>query len=124
MFMKTSTKIKSYLTLVITQKIKKITTMNNNLVIGKLKHVTCSIPSKGFARLKSKQQSFITEDNHDSKKAKDIYKNAVGDKLKYEDYKNVLFNRSHMRHEMNRIQSRDHKIGLYKTDKISFSYDD
>ena len=37
------------------------------------------------------------------KKQKKINKNVVDDELKYEDYKNVLFNRSYMRHEMNRI---------------------
>ena len=39
----------------------------------------------------------ITEANHNSKKQKVIYKNAVDDERKYEDYKKVLFNRSYMR---------------------------
>lgn len=33
-----------------------------------------------------------------------INKNAVDDKLEYEDYHNALFNRSNMRHEMDRIK--------------------
>ena len=42
--------------------------------------------------------TFITEANHESKKAKGINKNIVDDELKYEDYKNVLPNRSHIRY--------------------------
>ena len=51
------------------------------------------MPIKGFVGLKSKMYTFITEDNHESKKAKGI----IDDELKYEDYKNALFNRSYMR---------------------------
>ena len=54
---------------------------------------------------------------------KGINKN-VDDELKYEDYKNVLFNRPCMRHEMNRIQSNDHSIGSYRINKISLSFFD
>ena len=39
-------------------------------------------------------------------------------------YKNVLYNTSYMRHEMNRIQSKNHNIGSYRSNKISLSYDD
>ena len=54
---------------------------------------TCDLPMKGFLGLKSKCYFFITEDNYESKKAKCIIEN-VADELKYEDYKNVLFNKS------------------------------
>ena len=38
---------------------------------------------------------------------------------------NLLFNKSYMKHEMNRIQSRNHKIGSYRINKICLSsYDD
>ena len=51
--------------------------------------------------------------------------NVADDKLKYEDYKNVLFNRSYMRHGMNRIPTKYHDIGTYRINKISLScYDD
>ena len=42
---------------------------------------------KLFVKLKAKMYTYITEDDHECKKAKDI-----NDKLKYEDYKNVLLN--------------------------------
>ena len=78
-----------------------------------------------FVGLKSEMYTFVTESNHESKKEKDINKNAVNDKLNCEDYKNVLFNRSFMRHETNRTQSKNYKIGLYRTNKTYlFSYND
>ena len=87
-----------------------------------MKDETCGVPIKGFVGLKSKFYTFITEDNHESKKAKDINKNVADDEeLKYEDCKNVLFNKSYMRHEMNRIQNKDHNIGFYRINKISLS---
>ena len=62
--------------------------------------------------------TFITEDNCESKKAKVINKNAVDHELKYKNYKNVLFNRSYMRHEMNRIQSKDHYMRSHRVNKF------
>ena len=88
------------------------------------KHGTCNRPIKGFAGLKSKIYTFTTEDNHESKKAKGINKNAVNDELKYVDYKNVLLNSSYTKHEMDRIKSKDYDIGSYRTNKISLSYYD
>ena len=64
---------------------------------------------------------FIKEDHNESKKA-DINKNVVDDELKYKDCKNVLFNRSYMRHEMIRIQNKDYNIGSYRS--YVSSYDD
>ena len=41
------------------------------------------------------------------------------------EYKNVLLNKKCLRHFMNRIQSKDHKIGTYEISKISLScFDD
>ena len=37
--------------------------------------------------------TFIREDNHESKNAKDINKNVVYDQLNYEVYQNALFKR-------------------------------
>ena len=50
----------------------------------------CGVSILGFVGLKSKIQTFITEDYHECKVAKDINKNIVDDELKYEDYKNGL----------------------------------
>ena len=86
---------------------------------------TCSVHIKVFAGLKSNLYTFVIEDNHESKKVKSIKKIVVNDELKYEDYKNVLFNKSYMRHEMNRIRSKDCNLGLYRINKYSLpSYND
>ena len=90
-----------------------------------MKYETSGMPIKGFVSLKSKRYTFITEDNHDSKKAKGINKNIVDDELNYEDYKNVLLIRSYMKHEMKRIQSKNDNIDSYRVNKMSLpSYDD
>ena len=58
--------------------------------------------------------TFITRENQESKKAKDINENLVNDELKYEDYKKKqIKNRSYKRHEANRIESKDHITGLF-----------
>ena len=72
------------------------------------------MPIKGFLRLKTKLYTVITKDNRESKKEEGINKNVVDDELKYEDYKNYLLNKSYMRHEINRIQSKNHNTGSYR----------
>ena len=52
---------------------------------------------KGFVGLKSNMYTFITEGNHEFKKAKGINKNVVDDELKYKDYRNIYFNKSNMK---------------------------
>ena len=92
----------------------------NNLVIGKIKYETCGLPIKGFVGLISKVHTFIRKDNHKSKKAKDINRNVIDNELKYGNYNNVLFNSSSMGYELNRIQSKDHNIGLCRFVLILF----
>lgn len=62
-----------------------------------MKDETFGVPRKGFVWLTSKMYISIIEANHNSKKQKVIYKNAIDDEWKYEDYKKVSFNRSYMR---------------------------
>ena len=68
----------------------------DNLVVSKMKDKTCVMPIKGFMRLKSKRNTFITESHYEFKKVKGINKN---DELKNKDYKIFLFSSSYMRHE-------------------------
>ena len=53
-------------------------------------------------------------------KGKGVNKKTVDDKLKYEDYKNILFSRPYMRHEMNKIQNKYRNIGLHRINKHFF----
>ena len=68
-----------------------------------MKGGTCGMPIKCFVGLKINMHTFIAEENHESKKVKDIRKTDLDDEVKYENYKNVLFIKSHIRHEMKRI---------------------
>ena len=79
----------------------------NNVVVGKMKDETGGVLIKGFVGLKSKMYTLITEDNHECKKAKGIKKNAAADELKHDYYKIFLFNRSYLRLEINRTQSKN-----------------
>ena len=54
-----------------------------------------------------------------------INKQKVVATISHNEYKDVLLNKKCLRHSMNRIQSKDHKIGTYEINKISLScFDD
>ena len=72
---------------------------------------TCGVTIKGFVGLKSKMYTFKAKDDHECKRSDDIGKYIVDGELKYKGNKNVLFDRSYIRHEMNRIQSKYQNIG-------------
>ena len=64
-----------------------------------------------FVGLKSNMYSFLVDDSSEHKKAKGLSKN-------------VLLNKKCLRHSMNRIQSKDLRIGTYEINKISLLYVD
>ena len=55
----------------------------------------------------------LVDGNSEHKKAKDANRNFVAT-ISYKEYKNVLLNKKCLGHSMNRIQSKDHKIGTQK----------
>ena len=57
----------------------------------------------------------IKEGKHESKNEKGINKNFVDNESK------ILFNKSYIRHEMNRIQNKTHDMGLSIINKMSLS---
>lgn len=65
----------------------------NKKKIGKMKVDTKCVPIVGFVWWKTKMCACMKIDNEGDKKAKGINKNVVGDELKYEDDKNLMFNR-------------------------------
>ena len=68
--------------------------------------------------------SYLVDDNSEHKKAKGVNKNIVAT-ISHNEYKDVLLNKKCFRHSMDRIQSKDHKIGTYEINKISLScFDD
>ena len=63
----------------------------------------------------------MVDDNNEHNKAKGVNKNVI-ETISYNEYKDVLLNKKCLRHSMNRIQSKDHKIVTYEISKIYLSY--
>ena len=93
---------------------------SNNLVTGKMKEETRDIAIQEFLGLKPKMYLFLVEDNREHKKAKGVNRNVVA-RTSHNEYKEVLLNNECIRHSMNRIQSKDHRIGIYEITKIYFA---
>ena len=66
-----------------------------------------------FVRLKSKMYSMKNIDGKESNTAK-----GVNIATEFNEFKDTLFNKKVLRHKMKRIQSKKHKIGTYKINKI------
>ena len=54
--------------------------------------------------------SYLVDDNSEDKKAQGVNKNFVGT-ISHNKNKDVLLNKKCLRHSMNKIQSKDHRIG-------------
>ena len=68
--------------------------------------------------------SYLVHDNSDDKKENGFNRNVVTT-ISHNEYKDVSLNKKCLRHLMNRIQSKDHRIGTYEINKISLScFDD
>ena len=82
---------------------------------GKINDETAGVAIEEFVELKPNICPYLADDNSKHKKAKGVNKNIVATV----SHKNILFNKKCLRHSMNRIQSRGHKIGTYEIIKIS-----
>ena len=67
--------------------------------------------------LKPKMYLFVVDDNSNHKNAKDLNKNVIAT-ISHNEYEDVLLNNICSRHSMNRIQSKDHRIGTYEITKF------
>ena len=114
MSMKILAMIKKCLTLV-----TKYYDNSNTLVVGKMKDETAGVVIEEFVTLKPKMYSYLHNSKH--KKAKGVNRNVLAT-ISHSKYKDVLLNKKCLRHSMNRIQSKDHKIGTHEINKISLSY--
>ena len=92
---------------------------SNKLVNGKLKDETEGAAIEEFVGLKPKMYSFLVDKN-EHKKVKGMDKNVVAT-ISHNEYKDVLLNKKCIRHSMNKIQSKDHRIGTCEINKISLS---
>ena len=70
-----------------------------------------------FVGLKPKIYSFLVDNNEQ----KIGVNSNVAATITHSKYKDVLLNKKCLRYSMNRIQSKDHKIGTYEINKISLS---
>ena len=96
---------------------------SNKLDIGKMKDETRGVATEEFVGLKPKTYSFLV-DNSQHKKANNVNRNIVAT-IRHNEYKDVLLNNKCIRHSMNRIQSKDHRIRIYEINKISLTcFDD
>ena len=97
----------------------------NKKVIGKFKDEAAGLPIVEFVGLRSKMYSLMKDNEQGSRTAKGIKKNVIKQQLQHDNYKDVLFNKKQLRHEMRVIKSEKHRIGSYVVDKISLScFDD
>ena len=96
---------------------------SNKLIIAKVKDETAGAAIEKFVELKLKMYSFLVDDNSENKEAKGLNKNVVAT-ICHNKYRDVLLNKKCMRHSMNRIQRKDHRIGTYEINKISLPCSD
>ena len=68
----------------------------------------------------SKMYSFLVDDNREHKKAKDMDRNVVVT-ISHNEYENLLLNIIRLRHFLNKIQSKDRRIGTDEINQISLS---
>ena len=80
---------------------------SNKLVIGKMKDESGGVAEE-FVGLKPKIYSFLV-DNSEHKKVKSVNRNVVAT-ISHNEYKEVLLKNKCIRHSMNIIQSKDHRI--------------
>jgi len=98
---------------------------DNKKVIGKMKDETSGNPIREFIGLRSKMYSYVTEDIHENKEAKEISKTVVKKEICFSDYKKVLFESTELHHHVKAIRSVHHRVGTYDINKKSLScYDD
>ena len=92
----------------------------NKKVIGKMKDEFVGVIIDEFVGLKSKMYLIKKIDSKEPSTAK-----GINIATKFNEFKDVLFNKKISRHKIKRIQAKKHKIGTYEIDKISLScFDD
>ena len=92
---------------------------SNKLLVSKMKDETAGVAINEFVGKKPKMYSFLVEDSSEDKKAKDVNKNVFAT-ISYNEYKDVLLNNKSLRHSMNRIQIKSHRIETYKIKQNCF----
>ena len=92
---------------------------SSKLVIGKMKVETKSVVIEEFIVLQQKMYSVLI-DNSQHNKEKGVNRNVVAT-ISHNEYEDVLLNNKCLRHSINKIQSKDHRIEIYEINKIPLS---
>ena len=85
-------------------------------MVGNLKDETTGVSIEEFIVLNPNMYSYLVDDTSEHKKLKDVNKNDVPTII-YNEYKDAFLNKKCLRYLMNRIHSKDHKIGTYEIKK-------
>ena len=89
-----------------------------------MKGEKAGIAIEEFVGLKPKMYLYLVNDNTEHKKAKGVNRNIVAT-ISNNQHKDVLLNKKCLRHSINRIQRKHHKIRTYEINKVSLScFDD
>ena len=93
----------------------------NKKVIGKFKDECNGKPIEEVICLQSKMYSIEKGDRKCEKKAKGVSKPVLKYDITHASYRRALFAHESMRHEMNRLQSKDHQFYGLRQNKVSIS---
>ena len=101
----------------------------NKKVIGKFKDEAAGKPILEFVGLKSKMYSYTKEESpnvvKNNKTARGVKRNVIKREISHSDYRDVLFNKEKMHHQMKSIRSELYQICSYQLNKVSLSpFDD
>ena len=90
------------------------------IVIGKMKDEVSVVAMEELFELKPKMYSRLVGDSSVHKKSRRMNKNVFVT-MSYVYCKDPLLINKNLKYSMNRIQSKNHKIGTYEINKISYS---
>ena len=91
---------------------------SSKLVVDKMKNETAGVAIEEFFELKPKMYSYLVDGNREHKKTKGIKKSIIAIIINHNEYQDVLLNKKCLRYSINRIQSKDHRIGTYEISKF------
>ena len=75
-----------------------------------MKDETDGVANEEFLGLKAKMYPSLVDDNSNHKKAKGVNRNIVAT-ISHDEYRDALLNNKRLRHSVNKIQSKEHRIG-------------
>ena len=93
----------------------------NQAVVGKFKDEFAGKIIIEFVGLRSKLNSLTVQDDKEKKVCKGCKKCVINKDLKFQDYKNTLYEQKQVNKSMNLIKSKLHKVHTEKIDKIVLS---